>query len=202
MSKELIEKISRIQSKLKAPKSQYNKFGQYAYRNQEDILEAVKPLLAAEGLVQTISDDIVEVGGRVYVKATVVVTDGTNFVQNQAFAREPQDQKGMNEAQITGSASSYARKYALNGMYAIDDTKDADATNDHGKSAPITVTNKTNSSVKLEQNANAGTATSSTPAKEQEAPKSGGRFAPKNKPAETRNTQAAEQVASSEDGWN
>lgn len=136
MSKQLIEKLSKIQSKLKAPKSQYNKFGNYAYRNQEDILEAVKPLLAEAGLVQTISDDIVAFGERVYVRATVKVTDGEFTVENTAFAREPQEQKGMNEAQITGSASSYARKYALNGMYAIDDTKDADATNDHGKSAP------------------------------------------------------------------
>lgn len=136
MSKTLVASLARIQSTLKAPKSQYNKFGQYAYRNQEDILEAVKPLLAKEGLVQTISDEIISVGGRVYVRATVQITDGNDFIQNQAFAREPQDQKGMNEAQITGSASSYARKYALNGMYAIDDTKDADATNDHGKAAP------------------------------------------------------------------
>lgn len=133
MSNQLIEKLSRIQAKLKAPKGQYNSFGKYAYRNQEDILEAVKPLLFAEGLVQTISDEIIEVGGRIYVKAVVTITDGVTIISNSAFAREPLEQKGMNEAQITGSVSSYARKYALNGMYAIDDTKDADATNTHGK---------------------------------------------------------------------
>jgi hypothetical protein len=133
MSKSLVEKLSKIQKSLKAPKSQYNSFGKYAYRNQEDILEAVKPLLAEHGLVQTISDTIIEVAGRVYVNAMVTVTDGESSITNQASAREPLEQKGMNEAQITGSASSYARKYALNGMYAIDDTKDADATNTHGK---------------------------------------------------------------------
>lgn len=137
MSKSLIEKLSKVQKNLKAPKGQFNKFGNYAYRSCEDIMEAVKPLLAAEGLAQIVSDDVIEVGGRVYVKATIKVTDGESTVENSALAREPQDQKGMNEAQITGSASSYARKYALNGMYAIDDTKDADATNDHGKSAPV-----------------------------------------------------------------
>jgi hypothetical protein len=133
MSKALIEKLSRIQSKLKAPKSQYNSFGKYAYRNQEDILEAVKPLLASENLVQTITDEMVLVGDRVYVKASVTITDGESSVTNSAFAREDSEIKGMSVAQITGAASSYARKYALNGMYAIDDTKDADSTNTHGK---------------------------------------------------------------------
>lgn len=133
MSKTLVEKLSDIQKRLKAPKSQYNSFGKYAYRNQEDILEALKPLLAEHKLVQTISDEVVEVAGRIYVKATVTVTDGESSISNSAFAREPLEQKGMNDAQITGSVSSYARKYALNGMYAIDDTKDADATNTHGK---------------------------------------------------------------------
>lgn len=131
--KSLVEKLSDIQKRLKAPKSQYNSFGKYAYRNQEDILEAVKPLLNEHKLIQTISDELVQVGDRIYVKATVKVTDGENTVENSAFAREPLEQKGMNDAQITGSVSSYARKYALNGMYAIDDTKDADATNTHGK---------------------------------------------------------------------
>lgn len=193
MSKELVEKIARIQSMLKAPKSQYNKFGNYAYRNQEDILEAVKPLLAAEKLMQTIGDEIIEVGGRVYVKATVVVSDGENFVSNSAYAREPQDQKGMNEAQITGSASSYARKYALNGMYAIDDTKDADATNDHGKAAP---TEKTKADV-------AGVAVKNIPndTVAKEAPKTGGRFAPKGS-APKQEVIKTEQVGSDSDGWN
>lgn len=140
MSKQtLVEKLSEIQKLLKAPKSQFNKFGNYAYRNQEDILEAVKPLLAERKLVMTISDEICGTADRIYVRATVTVTDGENSVTNTAFAREPQEQKGMNEAQITGSASSYARKYALNGMFLIDDTKDADATNTHGKEEkPVT----------------------------------------------------------------
>jgi hypothetical protein len=197
MSKELIAKISDIQSKLKAPKSQYNKFGQYAYRNQEDILEAVKPLLNEHKLVQTISDDVVLVGNRVYVKATVTVTDGEHFVTNAAFAREPQEQKGMNEAQITGSASSYARKYALNGMYAIDDTKDADATNDHGKSAPAEQKQAPKSDLKTLQNEQEKKAD----APKQDTPKTGGRFAPKNKPAQQEAVKT-EPVASSDDGWN
>lgn len=154
MSKQLIEKLSKIQSRLKAPKSQFNKFGNYAYRNQEDILEAVKPLLSEMGLIQTISDEIIAVGDRIYVKATVTVTDGESSLSNTAFAREPEEQKGMNDAQITGSASSYARKYALNGMYAIDDTKDADATNTHGKeeskSSQNSSGNKFSSEVKSE----------------------------------------------------
>lgn len=165
----LVEKVSDIQKRLKAPKSQYNSFGKYAYRNQEDILEAVKPLLNEHGLVQTVSDEIVEVGGRIYVKATVTITDGEFSIANSAFAREPLEQKGMNDAQITGSVSSYARKYALNGMYAIDDTKDADATNTHGKDA--------------QANKPADKAVESKAAdKPKEEPKSGGRFKPPGKP--------------------
>lgn len=118
------EKVAKIQQELKAPKSQRNNFGNYNYRNQEDILEAVKPLL--NGLVLNISDEMVSVGGRIYVKATATITDGTNTVVNVAYAREPEQQKGMNEAQITGATSSYARKYCLNGLFLIDDTKDAD----------------------------------------------------------------------------
>jgi hypothetical protein len=128
----LVEKLSEIQKKLKAPKSQFNKFGNYNYRNAEDILEAVKPLLGNMAL--TISDELVLIGDRYYIKATSTLrdTDG-EVIQVSAFAREPQDQKGMNEAQITGSVSSYAKKYSLNGLFCIDDTKDADATNQHGK---------------------------------------------------------------------
>lgn len=128
---EFIKKVAEIQLKLKAPKSQRNTFGNYNYRNQEDILEAVKPLLG--NLVLSVSDEIVEVGGRVYVKATSTITDGENTISNTAFAREPEIQKGMNEAQITGSASSYARKYSLNGLFLIDDTKDADSMDNSGK---------------------------------------------------------------------
>jgi hypothetical protein len=119
--------IIKIQEKLKAPKGQYNDFGGYSYRSCEDILEALKPMLADEGLRQTISDEIVEIGGRVYVKATVTIKkDGEQVDQVTAYARESESKKGMDSAQITGSASSYARKYALNGMWLIDDLKDAD----------------------------------------------------------------------------
>jgi len=131
--KDLIEKIVRIQSTLKAPKNQHNNFGNYNYRSCEDILEAVKPLLAKEGLILTISDDMVVLGDRFYVKATATITDGVNSVSNSAFAREEESKKGMDSSQLTGSTSSYARKYALNGLLCIDDTKDADTTNTHGK---------------------------------------------------------------------
>ena len=124
-------KLAEIQAKLKAPKNQYNSFGEYKYRNCEDILEAVKPLL--EESVLTLSDDIVEVGGRVYVKSTVHFLNKEEDFTVTAYARESENKKGMDHAQITGAASSYARKYALNGLFLIDDTKDADATNDHGK---------------------------------------------------------------------
>lgn len=129
----MISKVAQIQAKLKAPKGQMNKFGGYKYRSCEDILEAVKPLLG--DLVLTISDDIVAVGDRVYVKATATLSDGEHTMSATAFAREAETKKGMDEAQITGSASSYARKYALNGLFCIDDTADSDATNDHGKQA-------------------------------------------------------------------
>jgi hypothetical protein len=125
-------KLNLIQSELKAPKNQYNSFGNYKYRSAEDILEAVKPLLKKHDCSMTISDTIVEVGGRVYVKATATFLDGDNTTEVCAFAREEETKKGMDAAQITGSASSYARKYALNGLFLIDDTKDPDATNDHG----------------------------------------------------------------------
>lgn len=126
------KKVAKIQSTLKAPKSQYNGFGKYAYRNAEDILEAVKPLLG--DLVLTINDELVlNPGGENYIKATAMISDGVSVISNSALAREANEQKGMNPAQITGSTSSYARKYALNGLFLIDDTKDADATNTHGK---------------------------------------------------------------------
>jgi len=129
------EKLQGIQSSLKAPKGQTNKFGGYTYRSAEDILTAVKPLLAEYACTLVISDDIVGVEGRVYVKATAVLAESESdySIQVQGFAREAESRKGMDDSQITGSASSYARKYALNGLFAIDDTKDADATNDHGK---------------------------------------------------------------------
>jgi len=124
-----------IQGELKAPKGQTNKFGGYSYRSAEDILEAVKPLLQKHNSDLTLSDEIVEVGGRVYVKATARLVSHNPFaeVETTAYAREAEVKKGMDDAQITGSASSYARKYALNGLFCIDDTKDPDATNTHGK---------------------------------------------------------------------
>lgn len=116
-----------IQQKLKAPKGQFNSFGKYKYRSCEDIVEAVKPLLAEAGYHLILSDDIVMVGDRIYVKSTASVLKGTEVLGSaSAFAREPLDKKGMDASQITGTASSYARKYALNGLFAIDDTKDAD----------------------------------------------------------------------------
>ena len=126
----LHEKLLAIQTKLKAPKGQYNSFGKYSYRSAEDILEAVKPLNAEHGVLLTITDEIKEVGGRIYVVATATVSDGTDELKVSAFAREPENKKGMDDSQITGATSSYARKYALNGLYAIDDNKDVD-TDEH-----------------------------------------------------------------------
>lgn len=125
-AKTLQQKLIEIQAELKAPKSQYNKFGGYNYRNCEDILEAVKPLCAKHEIVPLLSDEIVMIGDRFYIKSTAKVTDGKDEISTTAYARESKDKKGMDESQITGSASSYARKYALNGLFCIDDTKDAD----------------------------------------------------------------------------
>ena len=137
------KKLSAIQAELKAPKGQFNSFGKYNYRSCEDILEAVKPLLAKHELGMTISDYIVSHEGRVYVRAEVVVFDFEgNVINVQAQAREEDSKKGMDASQVTGATSSYARKYALNGMFLIDDTKDSDSTNTHGKetaTAPIRV---------------------------------------------------------------
>lgn len=119
--------LQQIQTALKAPKGQTNKFGGYKYRSCEDIVEAAKPILAKHKAYLTLSDEMVEVGGRVYVKATATITlsDG-NQVSTHGYAREADSKKGMDDSQLTGSCSSYARKYALNGLLAIDDTKDAD----------------------------------------------------------------------------
>ena len=133
--KELIKKMVAIQSELKAPKNQVNSFGKYKYRSCEDIVEAVKPLLAKHDLYLNISDSIIEVGGKNYVSATATVYYEDQFMYSTAVARESVDKKGMDDAQQTGATSSYARKYALNGLFGIDDTKDADATNDHGRQA-------------------------------------------------------------------
>lgn len=120
------KKLMRIQSDLKAPKGQKNAFGGYKYRSCEDILEAVKPLLRREEMILIISDEIVSVEGRVYIKATATVSDGITFMKAEALAREADTKKGMDPSQVTGATSSYARKYALNGLFCIDDTKDAD----------------------------------------------------------------------------
>lgn len=124
----MLKKLLAVQTALKAPKGQYNSFGKYSYRSCEDILEALKPLLAEQGLVLTISDSLELIGERYYVKATVNLADIESKVSIDcvAYAREEETKKGMDGSQITGAASSYARKYALNGMFCIDDTKDAD----------------------------------------------------------------------------
>lgn len=133
MNKEFIKKVIDVQKALKAPKNQRNNFGGYNYRSAEDILEAVKPHLYSAGLLLTITDTLVYESGRFYVKATATLTDGESSIFTEAMAREEEIKKGQDASQITGSASSYARKYALNGLFSIDDTKDADATNTHGK---------------------------------------------------------------------
>ena len=129
------KKLIEVQSKLKAPKNQYNSFGKYSYRNCEDILEALKPILKEVGATIIISDKVVSVNERYYVKATVkfIDTETGEVVEASANAREEDNKKGMDSSQLTGSTSSYARKYALNGLFAIDDTKDSDFTNTHDK---------------------------------------------------------------------
>lgn len=117
--------LEYMQRHLKAPKGQYNKFGGYSYRSCEDILDAAKKVLP-EGFFINVSDVVQLIGDRYYVKATALISNGTESISTEAYARESQDKKGMDAAQITGSASSYARKYALNGLFCIDDTKDAD----------------------------------------------------------------------------
>lgn len=130
----IYEKLSNVQTELKAPKNQFNGFGKYKYRSCEDILEAVKPLLAKNKLTMIISDEIEHIGERFYVKATIELFDvetGETIITSK-LAREEETKKGMDASQLTGSTSSYATKYALNGLFLIDDTKDADTTNNHG----------------------------------------------------------------------
>lgn len=129
-----MKELINIQSELKAPKNQYNSFGKYSYRNAEDILEAVKPLLKKNNCHLTITDEIILIGDRYYVKATAEITNGTDKVTASAMAREEESKKGMDSAQLTGATSSYARKYALNGLFCIDDTKDSDYNNQGDKS--------------------------------------------------------------------
>lgn len=124
------QKVVAVQSELKAPKGQYNSFGKYNYRSCEDILEGVKPLLNKYGLYLKISDAVEMIGDRYYIKATATLSDADNCISTSAYARESLDKKGMDASQVTGATSSYARKYALNGLFAIDDTKDADSVED------------------------------------------------------------------------
>lgn len=133
----IYEKLSAIQSELKAPKSQYNSFGKYNYRNCEDILEAVKPLCAKYKAVSVMGDEVIQIGERYYIKSTARLIDleSDGVVENTAYAREEAEKKGMDGSQVTGASSSYARKYALNGLFAIDDTKDSDTTNNGGREA-------------------------------------------------------------------
>lgn len=141
-------KLQLIQASLKCPKNQTNKFGWYNYRSCEDILEAVKPLLYDTQTTLTISDEIVEVGGRIYVKAIATLRDAETWEiieQNVAFAREEESQKWMQVSQLTWATSSYARKYALNWLFLLDDVKDADATNDHWKTEKTTKKSETKS---------------------------------------------------------
>lgn len=130
----IYEKLGKIQQELKAPKGQYNSFGKYNYRSCEDILEAVKPLLKANKVVLTLRDEVEQIGDRYYIRAiaTLIDAESDGTLNNVALARESENKSGMDVSQITGTASSYARKYALNGLFLIDDTKDAD-TDEHAK---------------------------------------------------------------------
>lgn len=142
------EKLMHIQSKLKAPKNQYNSFGKYNYRSCEDILEGLKPLLEDYKAAITLKDEIKLIGDRYYLEATATLIDieKGDKIEVTALAREDETKKGMDLAQVTGSVSSYARKYALNGLFAIDDTKDSDSTNTHEKSSDKTESNTYKSS--------------------------------------------------------
>ena len=121
--------LAKIQALVKAPKGQFNNFGKYKYRSCEDIVEAIKPVINPLGFALTLSDEVVLIGQRFYIKATATLTDGNEMYTATAFAREEEAKKGMDGSQITGASSSYARKYALNGLFAIDDTNDADSIN-------------------------------------------------------------------------
>lgn len=139
----LAAKLLAVQAALKVPKNQYNSFGKYSYRNAEDIVEAVKPLAKEHGILLTLSDSLDIAGDRVYIKSTakVINIDAPNeYIEVTAYARESETKKGMDDSQITGAASSYARKYALNGLFAIDDTKDADSNNNEATAGKVKCT--------------------------------------------------------------
>jgi hypothetical protein len=137
-----MEALINIQKDLKAPKNQTNAFGKYKYRSCEDILEALKPLLSANECTLIISDEMIAVGNRIYVKATATIKHKEIQETATAYAREPETQKGMSDPQLTGSASSYARKYALNGLFAIDDTKDHDTMDNSSSASNGLITDK------------------------------------------------------------
>lgn len=155
--KNIREKLMTIQTELKAPKGQYNSYGKYHYRSCEDILEALKPHLKANNCTLTVSDEIVQIGDRYYVMAVATLYDNKSeeTIQNKAYARESFDKKGMDDSQITGTASSYARKYCLNGLFLIDDTKDADTdeykNQTEKKDVPVNKRNATDSQIKMMQ---------------------------------------------------
>lgn len=147
----IFEKLIKVQTELKAPKNQRNSFGNYNYRSCEDILEAVKPLLAENKLSLMLSDKVMQIGERYYIKAVAILIDVEDgrTIENVAYAREEETKKGADGSQITGASSSYARKYALNGLFLIDDTKDSDSTNDHGKNEEQQKAPEKNGSKKL-----------------------------------------------------
>jgi hypothetical protein len=152
---EFEQRILEVQKKLNAPKKQFNNFGRYNYRSAEDILEAVKPLLIENNILMFISDVLINKGDRYYIKSIVTLRDGLNKDSEtyvcSAYAREEESKKGMDGSQITGTASSYARKYALNATFLIDDVKDADHTNTHGNDKQATTSFKTANNAKLER---------------------------------------------------
>lgn len=142
----IYEKLLSIQTELKAPKGQYNSFGKYSYRSCEDILEAIKPLINKNKVTLIVGDEILQIGERYYIKATARLIDIETGAEitNTAYAREEESKKGMDESQITGASSSYARKYALNGLFGIDDNKDSDTTNDEENANKSGKTGNTN----------------------------------------------------------
>tara|TARA_R110000868_G_scaffold112930_4_gene303602 strand:+ start:3459 stop:4010 length:552 start_codon:yes stop_codon:yes gene_type:complete len=137
-----MKELIAIQSELKAPKNQRNNFGNYQYRSAEDILEALKPLLKAHNCYLTLSDELVNIGDRYYIKATATIYSEKSSVSVTAYAREEESKKGMDGSQISGASSSYSRKYSLNGLFLIDDTKDSDATNTHDKETTQVIVEK------------------------------------------------------------
>jgi hypothetical protein len=136
MDKTFLAKVMSIQGRLNAPKKRWNDYGKFYYRGLEDILSAAKPLLSDQGLLLTVTDELVSIDGRFYVKAVATITDGENSLTNTAYARESDGKKGMDSSQVTGTASTYARKYCLNGLFLIDDSYDPDSNEYHKRPHP------------------------------------------------------------------